>query len=209
MAKRRLEDERFALVRRGVDRLPRPARRGLPRLRGRRRAARRAARRRRGAVRRSSAARSPGSSRRRSTCRSGSANHVDHQLCREVGVGLLAEGRRWVMPGPEYAGIVDVLRGLPVRLVERLQPARGPARGRLRRACRPTSRSRPSTPTSPTSSSARSPASRSTRARSSRLFGGTDEMARQVRAYGTQGRPPRRWRRGGGTLLGDTAGLIR
>src|SRR5438876_885352 len=32
----------------------------------------------------------------------GVGDHVDHQLCREVGVGLLAEGRRWVMPGPEY-----------------------------------------------------------------------------------------------------------
>ncbi|MEO7119168.1 MAG: PIG-L family deacetylase [Candidatus Limnocylindrales bacterium] len=28
-------------------------------------------------------------------------NHVDHQLCREVGVAMLAEERRWVMPAPE------------------------------------------------------------------------------------------------------------
>ena len=40
-------------------------------------------------------------------------NHVDHQLCREVGVGLLAEGRRWVMPGPEYAGIVTFYEDFP------------------------------------------------------------------------------------------------
>ena len=31
-------------------------------------------------------------------------NHVDHQLCRDVGVGLLAEGRRWVMPAPGFVG---------------------------------------------------------------------------------------------------------
>jgi LmbE family N-acetylglucosaminyl deacetylase len=31
-------------------------------------------------------------------------NHVDHQLCRDVGVGLLAENRRWVMPAPSFVG---------------------------------------------------------------------------------------------------------
>ena len=36
----------------------------------------------------------------------GVGNHVDHQLCRDVGVALLAEPRRWVMPGPEWAGKV-------------------------------------------------------------------------------------------------------
>jgi len=34
----------------------------------------------------------------------GVGGHVDHQLCREVGIRLLQEGRRWVMPGPDYAG---------------------------------------------------------------------------------------------------------
>lgn len=34
----------------------------------------------------------------------GVGGHVDHQLCRDAGIGLLAEARRWVMPGPEYAG---------------------------------------------------------------------------------------------------------
>ena len=61
----------------------------------------------------------------------GVGGHVDHQLCRDVGIGLLREGRRWVMPGPDYAGTLVVLRGLPVRLVERLQ---GPRRPRLRPA---------------------------------------------------------------------------
>ena len=51
--------------------------------------------------------------------------------------GCSHEGRRWVMPGPEYAGIVVVLRGLPVRLVERLPAARRPRRRRRSRVCPP------------------------------------------------------------------------
>ena len=43
----------------------------------------------------------------------GVGNHVDHQLCRDVGVRLLGEGRRWVMPGPEYAGIVTFYEDFP------------------------------------------------------------------------------------------------
>ena len=60
-----------------------------------------------------------------------------------------------------------VLRGLPVRLVERLRAARGPAARTPRRLpAGRLDRRRPS-PTSPTSSSARSSASTCTRARSS------------------------------------------
>src|SRR3954447_24044354 len=43
----------------------------------------------------------------------GIGNHVDHQLCRDVGVRLLADGRRWVMPGPDYAGIVTFYEDFP------------------------------------------------------------------------------------------------
>jgi len=43
----------------------------------------------------------------------GVGNHVDHQLCREVGVRLLAEGRPWVMPGPDYARIVTFYEDFP------------------------------------------------------------------------------------------------
>ena len=43
----------------------------------------------------------------------GVGNHVDHQLMREVGVALLERGRRWVMPGPEYAGIVTWYEDFP------------------------------------------------------------------------------------------------
>jgi LmbE family N-acetylglucosaminyl deacetylase len=40
-------------------------------------------------------------------------NHVDHQLCRDVGVSLLAEPRSWVMPGPEWAGAVAFYEDFP------------------------------------------------------------------------------------------------
>jgi LmbE family N-acetylglucosaminyl deacetylase len=43
----------------------------------------------------------------------GIGDHVDHQLVREVGVALLQLGRRWVMPGPEYAGIVTYYEDFP------------------------------------------------------------------------------------------------
>jgi LmbE family N-acetylglucosaminyl deacetylase len=43
----------------------------------------------------------------------GVGGHVDHQLCREVGVRLLEEPRRWVMPGPDYAGMVCFYEDFP------------------------------------------------------------------------------------------------
>jgi LmbE family N-acetylglucosaminyl deacetylase len=43
----------------------------------------------------------------------GVGGHVDHQLCREVGIRMLQEGRRWVMPGPDYAGIVTFYEDFP------------------------------------------------------------------------------------------------
>jgi LmbE family N-acetylglucosaminyl deacetylase len=43
----------------------------------------------------------------------GVGGHVDHQLCREVGLGLLAEGRRWVMPAPDFAGILTFYEDFP------------------------------------------------------------------------------------------------
>ena len=39
--------------------------------------------------------------------------HVDHQLSRQVGIRLLQEGRRWVMPGPDYAGMVCFYEDFP------------------------------------------------------------------------------------------------
>ncbi len=43
----------------------------------------------------------------------GVGDHVDHQLCREVGLQLLRESRRWVMPGPDYANIVTFYDDFP------------------------------------------------------------------------------------------------
>jgi len=43
----------------------------------------------------------------------GVGGHVDHQLIREVGVALLGEARRWVMPGPEYVGRVTFYEDFP------------------------------------------------------------------------------------------------
>ena len=43
----------------------------------------------------------------------GVGNHVDHQLCREAGVALLSEARRWVMPGPEWTGKVAFYEDFP------------------------------------------------------------------------------------------------
>lgn len=39
--------------------------------------------------------------------------HVDHRLCREVGLSLLAERRRWVMPGPSFVGRLSFYEDFP------------------------------------------------------------------------------------------------
>ena len=46
----------------------------------------------------------------------GVGGHVDHQLCRDVGIRLLDEPRRWVMPGPDYAGMVAFYEDFPYAL---------------------------------------------------------------------------------------------
>jgi len=33
--------------------------------------------------------------------------HVDHRLCRAVGLEMLGEDRGWVMPGPDYTGLIS------------------------------------------------------------------------------------------------------
>ena len=43
----------------------------------------------------------------------GVGGHVDHQLCRQAGIDMLALGARWVMPGPEYAGTVVFYEDFP------------------------------------------------------------------------------------------------
>ena len=43
----------------------------------------------------------------------GVGGHTDHQQCREAGVALLEEGRRWVMPGPDFAGRLTFYEDFP------------------------------------------------------------------------------------------------
>lgn len=43
----------------------------------------------------------------------GVGDHVDHQLVREAGLALLAEGRRWVMPGPSFLGRLSFYEDFP------------------------------------------------------------------------------------------------
>jgi len=43
----------------------------------------------------------------------GVGNHVDHQLCREVGLSLLAEQRQWVMPAMSFIGRTSFYEDFP------------------------------------------------------------------------------------------------
>jgi LmbE family N-acetylglucosaminyl deacetylase len=43
----------------------------------------------------------------------GIGGHVDHQLARDAGLALLADGRRWVMPGPDYTGQIVLYEDFP------------------------------------------------------------------------------------------------
>src|ERR1019366_8294550 len=43
----------------------------------------------------------------------GVGGHVDHQLIRNVGLAMIGDARRWVMPGPEWAGIVSFYEDFP------------------------------------------------------------------------------------------------
>ena len=69
----------------------------------------------------------------------GVGGHVDHQLCRDVGVRLLQEGRRWVMPGPDYAGIVTFYEDFPYAWWTDFRRLEDLPAGPDRRRCRPTS----------------------------------------------------------------------
>lgn len=43
----------------------------------------------------------------------GVGNHVDHQLCRSAGIALLEQSPGWVMPGPRWAGNVVFYEDFP------------------------------------------------------------------------------------------------
>lgn len=95
----------------------------------------------------------------------GIGGHVDHQLIREVGFGLLRQGRQWIMPGPDYAGIVAFYEDFPYAYWEDFSRVEDLPAGALA-TCPRESRSSPSSRTSRTSSSARSAGSPCTTASS-------------------------------------------
>ena len=43
----------------------------------------------------------------------GVGGHVDHQLCREVALSLLAERRQWIMPAPSFVGRLSFYEDFP------------------------------------------------------------------------------------------------
>lgn len=43
----------------------------------------------------------------------GIGGHVDHQLTRDAGLALLADGRKWVMPGPDWTGRIVLYEDFP------------------------------------------------------------------------------------------------
>jgi LmbE family N-acetylglucosaminyl deacetylase len=113
----------------------------------------------------------------------GVGNHVDHQLCRDVGVRLLAEGRRWVMPGPDYAGIVTFYEDFPYAWWNDF--------GRVEDLPAGVFDDLPSSVgMSPEFADVTDQLERKItgisiyESQMDRLFGGTSDMARQVRAYG-------------------------
>ncbi len=112
----------------------------------------------------------------------GVGNHVDHQLAREVGVRLLGESRRWVMPGPEYAGIVTFYEDFPYAWWNDFQQLEDLPRSAF--ADLP-----PGIGISPEYADIGDQLERKItginiyESQMDNLFGGTQEMARQVRAY--------------------------
>ena len=114
----------------------------------------------------------------------GIGGHVDHRLVPQRRPGAAARSHpRWVMPGPGLGGHRLVLRGLPVRLVDRVQRLADLGEDAFA-GLPPDPPSAGLSPTSATSSSARSAASRSTRASWSGSSADDQPMADAVRAYG-------------------------
>src|SRR3954451_16308351 len=115
----------------------------------------------------------------------GVGNHVDHRLCAETGVRLLQEGRRWVMPGPDYAGKVAFYEDFPYawwsdfrRLEDLPQGGVGDLPADIALA--------PEYADITVQLERKNPAVRLSESQLDRLFGGTREMADAVRAFGRQ-----------------------
>ena len=68
----------------------------------------------------------------------GVGGHVDHQLCREVGVRLLSDGRAGSCPGPTTRASSSFYEDFPYALWNDFRTPRRPRAGRRSPACRPT-----------------------------------------------------------------------
>ena len=112
----------------------------------------------------------------------GVGNHVDHQLCRAAGIRLLGESRKWVMPGPEYAGIVTFYEDFPYAWWQGLTSAADLPAGAFDELPADVA-------LTPEYADIADQLERKIQGISiyesqlDRLFGGTQEMARQARAY--------------------------
>ena len=88
------------------------------------------------------------------------------------------------MPGPEYAGIVTFYEDFPYAWWNDFRHLEDLPAGRLRRTCRPTSRLTPEYADIGDQLERKITGITLYESQMDRLFGGTQEMARQVRAYG-------------------------
>lgn len=55
----------------------------------------------------------------------GIGSHVDHQLARKVGAALLAEPRKWEMPGPDWASKISFYEDFPYAWWNEFDPSAG------------------------------------------------------------------------------------
>lgn len=55
----------------------------------------------------------------------GIGSHVDHQLTRKVGAALLAEPRKWEMPGPDWASRISFYEDFPYAWWNEFDPSAG------------------------------------------------------------------------------------
>ena len=105
---------------------------------------------------------------------------------REVGVALLELGRRWVMPGPEYAGIVTYYEDFPYAWWNDFRRLEELPAGALAGCPADVGARRPSTPTSRETVERKVQGLGLYESQIERLFGGKDQMGDAVRGFGTK-----------------------